>query len=51
VKEHCQEEDLDAALISLDAKKEFDSVSHQYVEKILKHYGFGPKFIKCFKTS
>ncbi len=50
VKEHCQEQDLDAVLISLDAKKAFDSVSHQYVEKILKHYGFGPQFIKCFKT-
>ena len=37
-------------MISLDARKAFDSVSHQYVEKILKHYGFGPQFIKCFKT-
>ena len=50
MKEHCQREDLDAVLISLDARKAFDSVSHQYVEKILKHYGFGPQFIKCFKT-
>jgi hypothetical protein len=31
MKEHCQEEGLDAVLISLDAEKAFDSVSHQYV--------------------
>jgi hypothetical protein len=28
MKEHCQEENLDAVLISFDAKKAFDSLSH-----------------------
>jgi hypothetical protein len=50
MKDHCVEEEVDAVLISLDAKKAFDSVSHQYTETILKNYGFGPQFIKCFKT-
>jgi hypothetical protein len=49
-KVHWQEEDLDAVLISLNAKKAFDSVSHLYVERILKHNCMGPQFIKCFKT-
>jgi hypothetical protein len=48
-KDHCIEEGIDAVLISLDAKKAFDSVSHRYTETILKKYGFGPQFINCFK--
>jgi hypothetical protein len=43
-------EAIDAVLISLDAKKAFDSVSHKYTERILEKYGFGPQFINCFKT-
>jgi hypothetical protein len=50
MKDHCVEEEVDAVLISLDAKKAFDSVSHQYTETILKNYGFRPQFIKCFKS-
>ncbi len=37
-------------LILLDAKKAFDSVDHQYIEETLLAYGFGPGFIKIFKT-
>jgi hypothetical protein len=44
------EEGMDTILISLDARKAFDSVSHHYTEKILKNYGSGPQFINCFKT-
>jgi hypothetical protein len=29
---------VDSVLISLDAKKAFDSVSHQYTEKLLTNY-------------
>jgi hypothetical protein len=50
MKDHCLEEEVDAVLISRDAKKVFDSVSHQYTETILRYYGFDPRFINCFKT-
>ena len=48
MKDECAEKQVDAVLISLDAKKAFDSVDHRYIEKTLKRYGFGPKFIKFF---
>jgi hypothetical protein len=50
MKDHCVDEKVGAVLISLDAKKAFDSVSRQFIETILKNYGFGPQFINCFKT-
>jgi hypothetical protein len=49
-KNYCKKNNIDAILISLDAKKAFDSVSHDYIETTLKEYGFGEKFILSFKT-
>jgi hypothetical protein len=49
-KNFCQKNNKDAVLISLDAKKAFDSVSHKYIEETLVQYGFGPNFLKSFKT-
>jgi exonuclease III len=49
-KNYCQRNNIDAALISLDAKKAFDSVSHEYIETTLKAYGFGPMYLKTFRT-
>jgi hypothetical protein len=40
---------IDSVLISLDAKKAFDSVDHKYIETTLKAYGFGPGFVNIFK--
>ena len=40
---------IDSVLISLDAKKAFDSVDHKYIETTLKAYGFGPGFVNVFK--
>ena len=34
----------------MDAKKAFDSVDQNYIEKTLIRYGFGPKLIGFFKT-
>ena len=48
--DHCREEQVEAVLVSLDAKKAFDSVDHVYIENTLMRYGFGPKLIKFFKT-
>ena len=50
LKDHCLEEQLEAVLISLDAKKAFDSVDHEYIVKSLEKYGFGPIFIGYFRT-
>jgi len=49
-KNFCQKNNKDAVSISLDAKKAFDSVSHKYIEETLEQYGFGPNFLKSFKT-
>ena len=50
IKNLCQSKKIDGLLISLDAKKAFDSVSHDYIRETLKAYGFGDKFIKYFNT-
>ena len=41
---------LDFSVVSLDAQKAFDSVSHEYLEKVLQVYNFPPEFIAAFKT-
>ena len=47
---HCVKKSIDAVLISLDAKKAFDSVDHRYIEDTLRAYGFGLGFINIFKV-
>jgi hypothetical protein len=50
IKEYCIRKNIKAAIISLDAKKAFDSVDHKYIDKVLDKYGFGNNFRKYFKT-
>jgi hypothetical protein len=50
MKNHCIKKNLDSVLISLDAKKAFDSVDHKYIEVTLRAYGFGDGFVNIFKT-
>ena len=50
MKNKCKANDTDAVLISLDAKKAFDSVDHAYIKKTLEAYGFGKNFINTFNT-
>jgi hypothetical protein len=40
----------DGYLITLDAQKAFDSVDHNYLQKILGMYGFPPEYISWIKT-
>ena len=44
-----EETDIDAVLISLDAKKAFDSVEHSYIETCLRKFGLSG-FVPIFKT-
>ena len=41
---------LDFCVVSLDAQKAFDSVSHAYLEKVLEVYDFPNEFIHVFRT-
>jgi hypothetical protein len=50
LKQHCKSNKQNAVLISLDAKKAFDSVDHQYIEETLRAYGFGPNLINTFRV-
>jgi exonuclease III len=49
MKKYCRQHKIDSVLISLDAKKAFDSVDHKYIENTLKAYGFGEGFVDIFK--
>jgi hypothetical protein len=48
-KNYCKKHNVDALLISLDAKKAFDSVSHKYMWEVLRSYGFSENFIETVK--
>ena len=43
------EEDIDGLVVSLDAKKAFDSVEHSYIEKCLANFGLRD-FIPIFRV-
>ena len=42
-------EEIEGLIVALDAKKAFDSVSHDYIEKCLKEFGC-TRFIPIFRT-
>jgi len=48
-KDYCKQNNVEALLISLDAKKAFDSVSHKYLHEVLRRYGFSDSFIETIK--
>jgi len=50
LKRYCRQKNINSVLISLDAKKAFDSVDHEYIKRTLIAYGFGPEFIRTFQV-
>ena len=36
-------------ILNLDIKKAFDTISHDYIWKVLQAYGFGPQFQQLLK--
>ena len=49
-KAYARNHDEDFCVVSLDARKAFDSVSHCYLLKTLKAYDFPQEFIQVFQT-
>ena len=47
---YSRKQSLDFCIVSLDARKAFDSVDHKYLEKVLQAYGFPQEFIVVFRT-
>ena len=45
---YARKNSLDFCVVSLDARKAFDSVSHRYLAKVLEVYGFPNEFITVF---
>lgn len=48
--DHCDENNLEGYLVSLDAKKAFDSIDHDFMLRVLKEFNFSKKFIHIIKT-
>ena len=46
LREHCSENNKDALLLACDFRKAFDSVRWDYLQHVLKCYGFGPDLRK-----
>jgi len=44
--EKCNSKKIKGAVVSLDIKKAFDSLSHSYLQCVYKFYNFGPNLIK-----
>ena len=42
--------DIPGAILLLDIEKAFDSVSHDFLFQVLKHFNFGDQFISWIKT-
>ena len=48
-KDLCNKHNTEGYLVSLDAKKAFDSVDHKFIEKVLVKFGFKVCFVNTFK--
>ncbi len=49
IKDECNSKNVDGFLVSLDAKKAFDSVDHVFIKAVLTRFNFPLGFIKIFE--
>lgn len=49
IKSHCLTEGKHGYLASLDARKAFDSVDHNFIDAVLTKFGLDQKFIRIFR--
>jgi hypothetical protein len=47
---HCQNQNLEGMLVSVDLHKAFDSVFHEFMREVYKFFGFGEYFIRLSET-
>jgi hypothetical protein len=47
---NCAIKNIRGAMVCVDQAKAFDSVNHSFIEKSLKFFGFGERFISWIKT-
>ena len=47
---HTSRYNLSGFLLAIDFEKAFDSISHQFLQKVLSSFGFGPSFQKWVKV-
>ena len=50
IMEYANENDLPGCILLLDIEKAFDSVKHEFLYQVLKHFNFGAKFINWIRT-
>ena len=49
VYDYCEQKDLKCGIVSIDQSKAFDRVSHEFLFRTLRAFGFGPSFISWIK--
>jgi exonuclease III len=47
---HCEQNEINGVILSIDQKKAFDSVFHPYMREVYRFFGFGEAFIKLLDT-
>jgi hypothetical protein len=48
--EYCKRHNIKAAMVSVDVSKAFDSVDHNFMDKVYRFYGFGDRIRKWLAT-
>ena len=47
---HCEQNNLNALIVSFDFEKAFDTLEHETIFAALELFNFGPKYIQMVKT-